>query len=333
MTGENRTGPDHADAADGPFFSGQRKRLLLVASTGGHLSQLVRLARREGAADDSMWVTFDSPQSRSMLAGKRVTLVDYVAPRDLRGTVSAYRRLEAALDPAEFDGALSTGAAVGLAGLAWARRHGLPRVYVESVSRTDGPSLTGRIVRRLGLASTYTQHRSWATRAWRPTASVLQDFDPPNPYFRRKPGQSLRIFVTLGTIRPYRFDRLVDRVVEISRPGDEIVWQLGETNRGDLPGRAHELIGADEMLDISKASDVVITHSGVGTILQLLDAGISPVVVPRRRAHGEHVDDHQLQIWRLLRDSGIAFPVEVDELTRETLAASASARPRRSEQA
>lgn len=318
-----------ADRADGaPFFASARKRLLLVASTGGHLSQLVRLAGREGAADDSMWVTFDSPQSRSMLAGRRTTLVDYVAPRDLRGTVAAHRRLERELDPGEFDGVLSTGAAVGLAGLAWGRRHGLPGVYVESVSRTDGPSLTGRIVRRLRIAETYTQHRTWSSRAWRPTASVLQDFAPPRQHFRRSPGQRLSILVTLGTIRPYRFDRLVDRVAEITLPGDEIVWQLGETRREDVRGETHDLMGADELLARASAADIVITHSGVGTILQLLDAGISPVVVPRSRARGEHVDDHQQQIWRLLRDSGIAFPTEVEDLTRgRLLEAAATRRP------
>ena len=69
----------------------------------------------------------------------------------------------------------------------------------------------------------------------------------------------------------------------------------------------------------ARAADVVITHSGVGTILQLLGDGISPVVVPRRKQHGEHVDDHQLQIWQLLRDSRVGDPHAVEELSREHL--------------
>ncbi|WP_336660500.1 glycosyltransferase [Leucobacter sp. USHLN153] len=308
------------------FFDVPRPRLLLVASTGGHLSQLVRLAEREQVSDDSVWLTFDSPQSRALLADRSVLWTDYVAPRDARGTLRAYRKLSKSLDPRHFAGAISTGAAVAVAGLGWAKRHGLPTVYVESVSRTDGPSLSGRIVRKLGIARTYTQHSSWASRDWSPTRSVLQDVRRERADVDLNLESPLKILVTLGTIRPYRFDALVDRVKQITMPGDNIVWQLGETTRDDLPGAVHNLIPADELLQHALNADAVITHSGVGTILQMLDHEISPVVVPRRMERGEHVDDHQTQIWNLLRDSEIAHPVEVESLTRETLITAASSR-------
>ncbi|QBE48640.1 glycosyltransferase [Leucobacter triazinivorans] len=319
--------PDQRAAAPAPaLFADGRKRILLVASTGGHLSQLVRLAQRENVAADSVWVTFDSPQSRSLLAGKPTLWVDYVAPRDAGATLRAYRRIAAALDPADFDGVLSTGAAVGAAGLAWAKRHGIPGHYVESVSRTDGPSLTGRIVRGLRLGRTYTQHPEWASRQWQPVESVLGEFRRETTEPRPDSADPLKILVTLGTIRPYRFDRLVDRVVDVSLPGDEIIWQLGETHREDLPGTAHRMLEADELLEAALAADVVVTHSGVGTVLQMLDHGVSPIVVPRHKEWQEHVDDHQLQIWRLLSRSGIGHPVEVPELTREVLTRAAASR-------
>ena len=48
---------------------------LLVASTGGHLVELMRLRPRlTGIGDEVTWVTFDTPQSRSMLAGEDVQL-------------------------------------------------------------------------------------------------------------------------------------------------------------------------------------------------------------------------------------------------------------------
>lgn len=313
-------------ASPGSLFPSGRKRILLVASTGGHLSQLVRLAQRENVSEDSVWVTFDSPQSRSLLAGKPTLWVDYVAPRDAGGTLRAYRKIDAALDPADFDGVLSTGAAVGVAGLAWAKRHRIPGHYVESVSRTDGPSLTGRIVRSLRLGRTYTQHAEWASRQWQPVESVLGEFLRETMAPKPDPADPLKILVTLGTIRPYRFDRLVDRIVDVSLPGDEITWQLGETYREDLPGTAHRMLEADELLEAALEADVVVTHSGVGTVLQMLDHGVSPIVVPRHKEWQEHVDDHQLQIWRLLSRSDIAHPVEVPELTRDVLTAAAASR-------
>src|SRR5579875_3682455 len=65
-------------------------RILYVASTGGHLAELNRLAARFDARPDSVWVTADSQQSRSVLAGRNVHHVPYVASRDLLGTLRAF---------------------------------------------------------------------------------------------------------------------------------------------------------------------------------------------------------------------------------------------------
>src|SRR5699024_2965519 len=75
-------------------FGTRAPRLLLAASTGGHLTQLVRFARSAGVFDRATWVTFDSPQSRSLLAGQRVVWVEYIAPRDVQGVLRARRVLE-----------------------------------------------------------------------------------------------------------------------------------------------------------------------------------------------------------------------------------------------
>lgn len=312
------------------------QRLLLVASTGGHLAQLVRIAEAQGASEDSIWVTFDSPQSRSALAGKRVIWVDYVAPRDLRGMLRALRTIGREVRASDIDGVLSTGAAVGIAGFLWGKRHRVPTVYVESVSRTHGPSVTGKITHALRLAKTYTQHSEWATKRWQPIPSVMRRYEramapqsagaPIQAERRSETGDTgaLRILVTLGTIRPYRFDRLVERVLSITGPDDHVVWQLGVTTRSGLPGECHDLLDGDVFLQEAHRADVVITHAGVGTILNLLDHGISPVVVPRRKEFGEHIDDHQLQIWNLLREADVAVPRAVEDVTREALLESAN---------
>ena len=293
-------------------------RLLLLASTGGHLAQLVRMAEAQGASADSVWVTFDSPQSRSLLHDRNVVWVDYVAPRDFKALAQAHADLRTKVDPTSVSGVVSTGAGLALAGFAWAREHRLPAAYIESVSRTGGPSLTGRIVRTFRLARTFTQHATWANRHWQLVPSVMRQFERVDDSSARD-DRPLRVLVTLGTIRPYRFDALVDGMMSILRHDDEVIWQLGETTRTDLPGRCNTLMGADEFLDEARAADVVVTHAGVGTILQLLDNGISPVVVPRRKIRGEHVDDHQMQIFGLLGDAGIAVPAEVNDLSRDTL--------------
>lgn len=294
------------------------RRLVLAASTGGHLAQLVRLAPGLGASDDSLWITFRTAQSESLLAGRHVLYVDYIRPRDLRSVCVAFRRILPRLRAERFDAAVSTGAALALAALPAARAAGVPTLYVESVSRMTGPSMSGRLIAALRVAETRTQHPSWANGRWGVHPSVLGTYTS-----LRRPAactRDLKLFVTLGTIRGYGFPALVDRVVSLGLADENTVWQLGDTRpRADLPGRVYREMPAADFQRCAREADTVITHAGVGTVLGLLEQGISPVVVPRRRARGEHVDDHQLQLVQLLQQAGIGTAVELEDLHRDTL--------------
>jgi UDP-N-acetylglucosamine transferase subunit ALG13 len=85
-------------------------------------------------------------------------------------------------------------------------------------------------------------------------------------------------------------------------------------------------LSASEFGQSCRNADVVVTHAGVGTLMNLFDMGISPVVAPRRAARHEHVDDHQSQIAGLLRTRSIGRVTEVEQLDREAiLAASGTA--------
>ena len=291
---------------------------MLAASTGGHLEQLVRLAPQLKAADDSLWVTFDTPQSRSLLSGRDVLHVPYIAPRDAKAVLEAFRTIRAALKGrgANYVQAVSTGSALALAALPAARTQGIPARYIESVSRTQGPSLSGRILAASRMCDLETQHPGWASRRWQHRRSVLDSF---RAVARNVPRNDLRLFVTLGTIKPYRFDAAVDAVLATGLAGDTTTWQLGCTDRDDLPGTSFATIPSRDFERLIKESDVVVTHSGVGSIMKILECGKYPIVLPRRKARGEHVDDHQSQIANLVCNRGIANAIEVGSLTAEML--------------
>lgn len=289
----------------------QRRRFLLVASTGGHLAQLHMIADRLGVSDDSVWITFDSPQSRSLLKGKDARFVPYIPPRGWLQAIRAWFRAARLTRSMSFDAAVSTGAGLAFAVLPQMRLRGIPTYYIESVSRINGPSLTGRMMQATRAASLRTQHSAWADRRWRPFPPVLGQFAPAE---RRESDVASRprLFVTLGTIHPYRFDALVEGLLRADLVDETTVWQLGETARTDLPGDVRQYMSADEFARACAEADVVVTHAGVGTILALLDHGIFPVVVPRRARRNEHVDDHQGQIADLVTRLGVAAVREAD---------------------
>lgn len=301
-------------------------RAILVASTGGHLAQLHRLVPQLGLAEDPLWVTFESEQSKSLLRGQRVVYLPYIAPRDFVAVAKSGRIARRLIRTEQFDVAISTGAAAALPVLPRALFRGKKVVYIESVSRFDGPSLTGRLISTLPGVRLFTQHPGWANSRWTHAFSVLDDFAV--SVADRAPAKRLRVFVTLGTIKPYRFDRLVDQIVQVA-PDAELHWQLGETSRTGLPGNVHTYMSAEEFELQAESADVVVTHAGVGTALKLLDLGIFPVLVPRRARMGEHVDDHQLQISRNLEERGLALAPEADQLQLADLMQAAARRVQR----
>jgi UDP-N-acetylglucosamine:LPS N-acetylglucosamine transferase len=118
---------------------------LLVASSGGHLLQLVEL-RDEWPRHARHWVTFDSPDARSLLAGERTTYAHSPTNRNIPNLVRnvflairLFRRLRPRA-------VVTTGAGVGVPFCYVGRLFGARVIYIESFSRISEPSLTGRLI-------------------------------------------------------------------------------------------------------------------------------------------------------------------------------------------
>jgi UDP-N-acetylglucosamine--N-acetylmuramyl-(pentapeptide) pyrophosphoryl-undecaprenol N-acetylglucosamine transferase len=99
----------------------------------------------------------------------------------------------------------------------------------------------------------------------------------------------------------------------------EVLWQTGDTDTSDLGINGHDAIPERDLIQAMQEADVVVAHAGVGTALAALEVGKCPVLVPRRLAHAEHVDDHQTQIARELDGRGLSVSVEADALTHDDL--------------
>ena len=231
-----------------PTATLQPSRVLLVASTGGHLAQLYELAPRIPGVerDRRSWATFDTPQSRSLLEGEDVLFVDYTAPRDWRAIARNLAPARRLLRERRFGHVVSTGSGIALTFLPLARAQGLRATYIESAARSQGPSLTGRILARTPGVRLGTQYPAWADERWAYVGSVLDGYASTADV--RVPAVG-RVVVTLGTI-PYGFRRLVERALAILPSGVEVIWQTGATDvaglpidaRAELPG--HELKAA-----------------------------------------------------------------------------------------
>lgn len=303
-------GFDEPEEESGIFRSLPRKaKVLWIAASGGHIAEAVSLDRLLESTDDSLWVTFDTPQTRSLLDGRRVEFVNYVAPRDLRASVKAARQIRKLVARESFAACVSTGSAVAGVSVPVVALGGLQCYYVESLTRVHGPSLTGRIMSVSPRVATLTQEDRWSSRSWRFEGSIL---DGMRTVSADAPDGPRRVLVTLGTIRPYRFDRAVDAVLDALRPDDDVVWQLGATSGlTGLPGAAYSDLSFTELSHLTEQADVVISHAGVGSVLMAHQYGKLPVLATRSARYHEHVDEHQSQLAESFVGRGLALALDM----------------------
>lgn len=287
---------------------------LLVASAGGHVYQLMHLRERLGVVSNALWVTYGVKQTSSLLADHRVAYAHHPTTKHIPNALRNYRLARQVFTENEIEAVVSTGAAVAVPFILRARQLDIPCHYIESATRIDGPSLSGRILQHLTRANLYRQMGSWGQPRWRQGPCVFDGFTVETGVSR----PLRRVVISLGT-HAFSFSALVERVATHLHGIDaEVLWQLGETpDPGDLPGRVVEELPSDELERAIADADVVIGHAGVGLALAALRAGTVPVLVPRRRVRREHTDDHQAQLARKLSARRLAIAAEVEDLTTE----------------
>jgi beta-1,4-N-acetylglucosaminyltransferase len=139
-----------------------RARVLLVASSGGHLLELLSL-RGAWSGQERTWVTFRQPDAVELLAGERTLWAHYPTNRSIRNLVLNLGMAWRVLRRERPDAVISTGAGVAVPFLWIARLLGITTIYVESLTRIRELSLTGRLIYPV-VDRFYVQWRELAER-------------------------------------------------------------------------------------------------------------------------------------------------------------------------
>ncbi len=295
-------------------------RDLLVASTGGHLTELVELAARlEPASSSPLWVTFDGIQSRSMLEGRDVEFVPYIGQRDIGRSILTLARASKIIRAYKPDRIISTGAAVATSFLPLGPLFGAESHYIESAARFTAPSVTAKILMRSPGVRVHAQATGWRGPSWGVVSSVFGGFRAEDPGLVCDPPPSPRVVVTLGTLDRYPFDRLIEKLDTLLPADADVLWQIGAASKRNLRGRVVQSMPSNELEQEIQAADLIVAHAGCGSVLTSLRSGKCPIVVPRRAAFNEHVDDHQSDIADGLAKTGLVLSREVSDLSVDDL--------------
>lgn len=124
------------------------------------------------------------------------------------------------------------------------------------------------------------------------------------------------IFVSLGT-NDKSFERLlktIDREIDLGNIKDEVVVQSGYTKYTSKNMKIVDLMPMDVFDEYIRKCDILITHGGVGTILDGLKKEKKIIAFPRLSKYLEHVNDHQVQIINEFYNCGYILTGEMDDL-------------------
>lgn len=285
--------------------------LCLSASGGGHLRQLLDL--------EPLWsryphfiVTENTVLGRSLQQRENTEFVPHFALGQgrmgrgwamLSAAARSFWRSLRIIAKRRPDVIITTGAGSQVFLIAWGRLFGAKVILVDSFARFHAPSKFARITGPLANARV-TQSQVSAEK-W-PGSTP---FDPLRTQPAEPEGKSPLLFATVGAILP--FHRLERAIVELKASGqipEEVILQVGnsELPRPSIPGlRIVESIPFDELQAILKRANLVVCHSGTGSIITALSQCCGVVAMPRRVDAGDSYDNHQDEIAKVFQQRGL----------------------------
>lgn len=120
------------------------------------------------------------------------------------------------------------------------------------------------------------------------------------------------IFVTLGT-QDKPFNRLLEAIKEqIDKRNikEKVIIQAGCTKFKCDYMEIFDLVPMDDFDKYMQEASLIITHGGVGSIINGLNKNKTVIAVPRLAKYGEHVNDHQVQIVENFDKEGYIIGIE-----------------------
>lgn len=125
------------------------------------------------------------------------------------------------------------------------------------------------------------------------------------------------IFVTLGT-QDKQFKRLLD-YCEALKTDEKIIVQAGLTEYHSDKMDIRSFIDQEDFEKFIAEADVLITHGGVGTIINALNQNKVVIACPRLSKYHEHHNDHQVEIVDEFERRGLILALRENDDLAEVL--------------
>lgn len=139
-----------------------KKKILAVASIGGHWVQLLRIARPMEQRYEMVYLC-THPKCQTMVGGQKFYLMDDFSRWDAWKMVPSFFHLLKIIWKEKPTAIMTTGAAPGLMCLLAGKVLGRKTIWIDSIANVQHLSASGRIAMRFA-SKTYTQWKDLATQ-------------------------------------------------------------------------------------------------------------------------------------------------------------------------
>ena len=129
------------------------------------------------------------------------------------------------------------------------------------------------------------------------------------------------ILVMLGT-QNNSFHRLLEEVDKNIKDGiitEKVIVQAGYTKYESDNMEIVDFISREKIEKLQQEANLIITHGGVGSIIQSIEKGKKVIAVARLHEYGEHVNNHQKEIVELFNKKDYIIGIDNVEHLKQAL--------------
>lgn len=120
------------------------------------------------------------------------------------------------------------------------------------------------------------------------------------------------IFVTVGT-HEQPFNRLIkeiDSLVKKKIINEDVFIQTGYSTYTPKFCNYKSMLSYKEMKEKINKARIIITHGGPSSFIDALNNDKIPIVVPRQKKYGEHINNHQVEFVKFIqKKQGNIIPI------------------------
>jgi len=125
------------------------------------------------------------------------------------------------------------------------------------------------------------------------------------------------ILVIVGTEK-FQFDRLLNAIdcgIQIGSIRQSVFAQVGKSDYKPSLFPNKDFLSFEEMVKFIQKAKIVVMHAGVGSTLLCLSLSKIPILFPRYKHLGEHLDNHQVEFTkRMEKENKVLVAYEEKEL-------------------